>query len=50
MIPGDVHVDTLDRCGPWEHRGRDFDTPQEIVEMVTRQYVDVGQDDLLNPY
>lgn len=50
MIPGDVHVDTLDRSGPWQHRGRDLDTPQEIVEMVTRQYVDVGQDDLLNPY
>ena len=50
MVPGEVEVDTLDRSGPWEHRGRDLDSPEEIVEMVTRQYVDVGQDDLLNPY
>lgn len=50
MVPGDVQVDTLDRSGAWEHRGRDLDTPEEIVEMVTRQYVDVGQDDLLQPY
>ncbi|MCB0921125.1 MAG: hypothetical protein KDC08_04845 [Actinobacteria bacterium] len=32
------------------HRGCDLDTEDEIVEMVTRQYVDVGQDDLLQPY
>ena len=38
------------RSGPWEHRGRDLDTPDEIFEMVTRQYVDVVQDDLLQPY
>lgn len=49
MVPGDVHVDSLDRSGPWTHRGRDLDTEAEIVEMVTRQYVDVGQDDLLKP-
>jgi tellurite resistance-related uncharacterized protein/truncated hemoglobin YjbI len=50
MIPGPAHVDTPNRSGPWEHRGRDLDTPAEIFEMVTRQYVDVGQDDLLQPY
>ena len=38
------------RSGPWEHRGRDLDTAGEIFEMVTRQYVDVVQDDLLVPY
>jgi hemoglobin len=42
--------DTSDRSGPWIHRGRDLDTPEEVFEMVTRQYVDVGQDDLLHPY
>lgn len=43
MVPGSVNVDPLDRSGVWEHRGRDLDTPEEIVEMVTRQHVDVGQ-------
>lgn len=36
--------------GPWEPRGRDLDTPEEIFEMVTRQYADVVQDDLLAEY
>lgn len=44
--PGDSHR----QSGPWEHRGRDLDTPEEIFEMVTRQYADVVQDDLLQPY
>lgn len=43
-------VDSVRRHGPWEHRGRDLDTPEEIFEMVTRQYVDVTQDDVLGPY
>jgi hemoglobin len=38
------------RSGPWEPRGRDLDSPEEIREMVTRQYVDVLQDELLAPY
>jgi hemoglobin len=50
LVPGDVHVDSVDRSGPWGHRGRDLDSEDEIVEMVTRQYVDVGQDELLQPY
>src|SRR5665811_717910 len=50
LVPGAVHVDSLDRSGPWTHRGCDLDTETEIMEMVTRQYVDVGQDDLLKPY
>ncbi|MGZ4708486.1 MAG: DUF1971 domain-containing protein [Acidimicrobiales bacterium] len=52
MIPGPVPVDTESHrgSGPWEHRGRDLDTPEEIFEMVTRQYADVVQDDLLQPY
>lgn len=37
-------------AGPWQHRGRDLDDPDEIFEMVTRQYVDVTQDDLLTPH
>lgn len=50
MVPGPVAVDHRRRSGPWEHRGRDLDTPEEIFEMVTRQYVDVVQDELLEPY
>jgi tellurite resistance-related uncharacterized protein/truncated hemoglobin YjbI len=38
------------QSGPWEMRGRDLDSPEEIFEMVTRQYSDVVQDDLLAPY
>jgi hemoglobin len=38
------------QSGPWVHRGRDLDTVDEIFEMVTRQYSDVVQDDLLAPY
>jgi hemoglobin len=36
--------------GPWEHRGRDLDSREEIAELVTRFYRDVAQDDLLHPY
>ena len=36
--------------GPWELRGRDLDTRDEIAEMVTRQYADIVQDELLGPY
>lgn len=50
MVPGVVHVDSLNGAGPWTNRGRDLDSEEEIVEMVTRQYVDVAQDDLLAPY
>lgn len=49
-MPGVEEVDSVYRSGPWTHRGRDLDSEAEIVEMVTRQYVDVGQDDLLQPY
>ena len=51
VIPGRAPpAETRHRSGPWEHRGRDLDTAGEIFEMVTRQYVDVVQDDLLVPY
>jgi hemoglobin len=50
MVPGLVEVDSRRRSGPWEHRGRDLDTAEEIAEMVVRQYVDVVQDELLEPY
>ena len=36
--------------GPWPRRGGDLDSPEEIFELVTRQYADVVQDDLLEPY
>lgn len=48
IIPGPSH--SVDRSGSWTHRGRDLDTEDEIMEMVTRQYVDVGQDERLQPY
>ena len=38
------------REGPWQHRGRDLDSAEEIFELVTRQYADVVQDDLLAGY
>ena len=50
MIPGDDIQPDRNRAGAWKHRGRDLDTPDEIFEMVTRQYVDIGQDELLHPY
>jgi hemoglobin len=40
----------LYRDAPWEHRGQDLDSPEEIFEMVTRQYADVVQDDVLAPH
>lgn len=43
-------IDSVRRSGPWEHRGRDVDAIEEITELVTRQYVDVVQDELLQPY
>lgn len=36
--------------GPWTHRGTDLDSAEEILELVTRQYADIVQDDLLAPY
>ena len=38
------------RSGPWVMRQGDLDSPEEIFEMVTRQYADVVQDELLSPY
>jgi tellurite resistance-related uncharacterized protein len=50
LVPGQVSADSRRRSGPWEHRARDLDTTEEISEMVIRQYVDVVQHDLLEPY
>jgi truncated hemoglobin YjbI len=50
MIPGTIASSPPQRSGPWEHSGRDLDTADQILEMVTRQYVDVVQDELLEPY
>ena len=38
------------QSGPWSTRAGDLDSPEEIFELVTRQYADVVQDDLLAPY
>lgn len=50
MVPGAQPETALNLSGPWEHRGRDLDTRDEIFEMVTRQYADITQDELLQPY
>jgi hemoglobin len=50
IVPGVEHADSVDRSGPWTPRRRDLDTEDEIFEMVTRQYVDVGHDEFLQPY
>lgn len=52
VVPGlaETPVDHRRRAGPWEQRDRDLDTAEEIFEMVTRQYVDVIQDAVLQPY
>ncbi len=52
LVPGSVPTpgDSRLLAGPWVHRGRDLDTREEIFEMVTRQYVDVVQDEMLEPY
>ena len=49
-VPQPAPAPSGDRSGSSEHRGRDLDAPEEIFEMVTRQYVDVVQDDLLQPW
>lgn len=49
-LPEPEPPSALYRDAPWEHRGRDLDSPDEIFEMVTRQYADVVQDDLLAGY
>ena len=49
-LPAPGPIDSRIRSGAWESRGRDLDTPDEILEMVTRQYADVVQDELLQPY
>lgn len=48
--PEQTPADSRRRIGPWEHRNRDLDDPDEIFELVTRQYSDVVQDELLAPY
>lgn len=50
LVPGTAPAERPPLSGPWVHRDRDLDSPEEIFEMVTRQYVDVSQDALLNPY
>ncbi len=50
MVPGALPEDPLSLAGAWEHRGRDLDTRDEIFEMVTRQYADITQDEMLEPY
>jgi hemoglobin len=50
VVPGTPEAAAPLRSGAWDHRGRDLDDVDEIFEMVTRQYADVGQDELLKPY
>jgi hemoglobin len=51
LIPrDDEQVDAVRRSGPWQHRGRDLDTTDEVTELAVRQYVDICQDPILEPY
>lgn len=50
MVPGTESEVSSSLSGSWEHRGRDLDSRDEIFEMVTRQYADITQDELLEPY
>lgn len=50
MVPGAPLEPSSSLGGQWEHRGCDLDSRDEIFEMVTRQYADITQDDLLAPY
>lgn len=50
LVPGAAPPVAHHRSGSWEHRRRDLDTTEEVLEMVTRQYVDIVQDELLEPY
>ena len=51
LVPApDERLDGVRRSGPWEHRGRDLDTTEEVAEFATRQYVDICQDPVLAPY
>jgi truncated hemoglobin YjbI/tellurite resistance-related uncharacterized protein len=51
LVPGHEGApDAVRRSGPWEHRGRDVDSTYEVAELVTRQYVDICQDPVLERY
>jgi hemoglobin len=50
LVPGDVETSMPHRSRQWEPRGCDLDSVEEIFELVTRQYTDVTQDDVLAPY
>ncbi len=50
MVPGADAETASSLSGAWEHRGRDLDSREEIFVMVTRQYADITQDDLLEPF
>lgn len=51
LVPGQgERTDHVRRSGPWEHRGRDLDTTDEVAEFATRQYVDICQDPILERY
>ena len=49
-LPESAPPAAIYRDAPWEHRGCDLDAPAEIFELVTRQYSDIVQDDLLATY
>ena len=34
MVPGVAQVDVPNRAGPWEHRGRDLDSAEEIFSTM----------------
>ena len=50
MVPGLVEVDSRRRSGPWEHRAANSTQLRKSPRWWCRQYVDVVQDELLEPY
>ena len=40
----------MSRTRPYEHRGRDLDTKEEVVEFVTRFYREIAQDERFHLY
>lgn len=40
----------MSRTRPYEHRGRDLDTREEVAEFVTRFYREIAQDDRFHLY
>jgi truncated hemoglobin YjbI len=51
LVPGRAaRPDAVLRSDSRAHRGRDLDDSDELFELVTRQYVEISEDPVLEPY